>query len=278
MTAEARARLLKKNSKKSFDIAAYRREMEELDYYIGTPSYAEKKAAFDKKYGMFDEEGQDVSDQFRAPYTSKQVEQGLENEPIDIAHGSLKFQQAVAGNQMLKFHPGIVAGQMGLNTFKGYAFPPSVELGKLQRDVAIEAERQMAMEKKVKQKDFLEKVTGFDPIQRKQVKLVLADFDRKDTQTAMHVLHSYPYADNIAVFLVCALFMTLYQLQIIFDADEFYQEFLGIDNRTRPQLRKPMYGIIAFFVAACFVHPCNLGAISLTRAYRIYMRRPLGPP
>lgn len=123
------------------------------------------------------------------------------------------------------------------------------------------------------------RVTGLDVIQRRQMRYMLTDFDYGDRQTAFHVMMTYPYTDWIHAFYMVSVGIMLYYLQIHFNAYDFYDEYLGLDLRQAPSAKKPFIaGITTLVMVFMLFQPLLVASIATTRAYRIIMRRPIGPP
>lgn len=295
-------------------------DIKKLEYYYGTPQYEKLLAEFRRKYGddvdgksgssgdADAEGGQADKTAAGRAYTATEIDRGLESQPIDYLRGSPKLQaQLISGPRA--YDPVTIMQQQGVMRFQGYAFPPTVELGKLKGDKgelkalhdahkthplvarlrkgfnAITGRQDarddyVAMEDKSKEDTHLMyRTLGLDAVQRRQMRYMLTDFDHADRHTAFHVMMSYPYTDWIHVFYMVLVGWCLYQLQVRYGAYEFYDEYLGLDLRQVPRLQKPVLaGITVVVMVFILFQPLLVASIASTRAYRIVMRRPIGPP
>ncbi|GET90380.1 hypothetical protein, conserved [Leishmania tarentolae] len=280
-------------------------DIKKLEYYQGTPQYDKLLADFRAKYGA---EGTATKSAKGPAYTADEVERGLEGQPIDYHHSSHKLQAELLSGPRA-YDPVTIMQQQGVLRFQGYAFPPTVELGKLRGDgdalkalhdahkshplVAL-VRRQvnaligrkdarddhLAMEDKSKEDThLLYRTLGLEAVQRRQMRYMLTDFDYADRNTTFHVMMSYPYTDWLHVFYMVLVGWCLYQLQVRFGAYEFYDEYLGLDLRQVPRMQKPILAGITIVVMVFFLfQPLLVASIATTRAYRIAMKRPIGPP
>lgn len=124
---------------------------QKLEYYFGTPQYPNMLAAFLQEYaeelrGEEEEEmeagskgssrkGEEEGSRKmgESVYSEKEVEQGLEAQPIDYLRSSKKLQLQLHEGPRA-YDPITVLQRQGWMRFQGYAFPPSTELGKLKLD------------------------------------------------------------------------------------------------------------------------------------------------
>lgn len=290
-------------------------DLKQLEYCQGNPEYPKMLDAFRKKYDSPSSEKDcklsDTSSQGFRGYTPLEVEQGLESQPVDFHRASAGLQAKMSVGPF-GYHPVTVLQQQGVMRFQGYAFPPTVELGKLKDLDAAQAlqddlrRRQKGgalakVRRKVNalfgRKDpggnylatshvgpledthFLYLTLGVDAVQRRQLRLMLTDFDYSDRSTTFHILMSYPYADWLHAFYMVLVGWCLYQLQVRYCAYEFYDEYLGLDLRQVPRIERPfLMGLTVVMMVFLFFQPLLIGSIATNRAYRIMMRRPLGPP
>lgn len=289
------------------------RDIKKLEYYQGSPQYPELLRQFREKYGKAkgkdgaaDDAGAEEEEE-RQKYTSEEVSQGLENQPIDFNRTSPLLQAQLSSGPH-GYNPVTIMQQHGVMRFQGYAFPPSTELGKLKgvddikvmqdayRERGLVAavrksfnavvgrrdpkEEYLATEDRVRPDNhLLFRTLKLDAVQRRQMRFMLTDFDYKDRNTAFHVMMSYPYTDWIHVFFMVLVGWCLYKLQLRYGAYEFYDEYLGLDLRQVPNVKKPFIAGITVLVMVFFLfQPLLVGSIATNRAYRILMRRPIGPP
>ncbi|KAG5473760.1 hypothetical protein LSCM1_04390 [Leishmania martiniquensis] len=280
-------------------------DIKKLEYYQGTPQYDELLADFRAKYGV---EGSAKGGAKGPVYTANEVEHGLEGQPIDYHRLSTKLQSKLLSGPRA-YDPVTIMQQHGVLRFQGYAFPPTVELGKLKGDgdelralhnlhkshplveqvrrgmnalVGREDARDdyVAMESKSKEDThLLYRTFGLEAVQRRQIRYMLTDFDHADRNTTFHVMMSYPYTDWIHVFYMMLVGWCLYQLQVSCGAYDFYDEYLGLDLRQVPRLQKPVLaGVTIVVMIFFFFQPLLVASIATTRVYRIVMKRPIGPP
>ncbi|EPY29221.1 hypothetical protein STCU_04664 [Strigomonas culicis] len=198
--------------------------------------------------------------------------------------------------------------QHGVMRFQAYAFPPSTELGALKgvEEVrqAVDAHRGNAVvaaarrrvnallgrrddrddyvatgDRPAEDTHLVYRTLGLDAVQRRQMRFMLTDFDYADRQTSFHVMLSYPYADWLHVLYMCLAGWALYQLQVRYNAYDYYDEFLGLDLRQVPSLQKPfLAGMTVLFMVFFMFQPLLVASIATNRAYRIASKRPIGPP
>ena len=291
-------------------------DIKKLEYYYGTPQYEKLLAEFRKKYGGEGSTGSKENESANGAskvadsrsYTASEVDRGLDKQPIDYLRSSPKLQaQLVSGPRA--YDPVTIMQQQGVMRFQGYAFPPTVELGKLKGDkdqlkALHDAHKShplvarvrksfnaligrkdarddyVAMEGKPKEDTHLiYRTLGLDAVQRRQMRYMLTDFDHADRHTTFHVMMSYPYTYWLHVFYMVLVGWCLYQLQVRYRAYEFYDEYMGLDLRQVPRLEKPVLAGITVVVMVFFLfQPLLVASIATTRAYRIVMRRPIGPP
>ncbi|KAG5490456.1 hypothetical protein JKF63_00576 [Porcisia hertigi] len=287
-------------------------DIKKLEYYQGTPQYDKLLADFRAKYSAQGHgDGAEKSGKRGAEgpvYTAEEVERGLEGQPIDYHHSSMKLQsQLLSGPRA--YDPVTIMQQQGVLRFQGYAFPPTAELGKLKMDGgdlkalhnahrshplvaqvrrginALTGRRDarddyVVMDDKSREDThLLYRTLGLDAVQRRQIRYMLTDFDHADRSTTFHVMMSYPYTDWLHVFYMVLVGWCLYQLQVQCGAYDFYDEYLGLDLRQVPRLQKPVLVAITILVMVFFLfQPLSVASIATTRAYRIAMRRPIGPP
>ncbi|CAM39959.1 conserved hypothetical protein [Leishmania braziliensis MHOM/BR/75/M2904] len=280
-------------------------DIKKLEYYQGTPHYDKLLADFRAKYNA----EQTPKKGAKGPvYMADEVERGLEGQPIDYHHSSTKLQaQLLSGPRA--YDLVTIMQQQGVMRFQGYAFPPTAELGKLKGDgdglkalhdahkshpLVAQVRRGMnaligrndarddyvAMEDKSKEDThLLYRTLGLGAVQRRQLRYMLTDFDHADRNTTFHVMMSYPYTDWLHVFYMMLVGWCLYQLQVRCGAYDFYDEYLGLDLRQVPRLQKPVLaGITIIVMVFFFFQPLLVASIATTRAYRIAMKRPIGPP
>ncbi|KPI89825.1 hypothetical protein ABL78_1088 [Leptomonas seymouri] len=289
-------------------------DIKKLEYYYGTPQYEKLLADFRKKYGgdgntndTSTEDGINRAASGRT-YTAPEVDRGLDTQPIDYLRSSPKLQaELVSGPRA--YDPVTIMQQQGVMRFQGYAFPPTVELGKLKGDSdqlkalhdkhrshPLVARVRRGFNALIGRKDarddyvvagdrpkedthLIYRTLGLDAVQRRQMRYMLTDFDHADRHTAFHVMMSYPYTDWLHVFYMVLVGWSLYQLQVRWGAYEFYDEYMGLDLRQVPRLEKPVLaGITIALMVFLLFQPLLVASIATTRAYRIVMRRPIGPP
>lgn len=142
------------------------------------------------------------------------------------------------------------------------------------------ADRFLSAQSSLKQDTHLMyRVFGIDAMQRRQLRFMLTDFDCADRHIAFHVMMSYPHTDWLHAFYMILVGCLLYQCQIGCHAYELYDEYLGLDLRQVPSMKKPVIACVTFFFMVYFMfQPLLVASIASTRAYRIVMRRPIGPP
>nr|CCC89866.1 conserved hypothetical protein [Trypanosoma congolense IL3000] len=274
-------------------------DLRRLEYYQGTAQYPDMLKEFRSKYfpeGKMEDGGDSGSTPSRPLYTAEELERGLEAQPIDFLRASDKLKMELTSGPRA-YDPVVIMQQFGVMRFKGYAFPPTLELGKLRDregnvlDPGKSAEGLLSNMsqgvsatttlhlREYKDKPVLSRVLGLDDLQRRQVKAVLSDFDYSDHHTTYHVMMSYPYTDWLHVFYMVSIGLMLYELQICYDAYDFYDEYLGLDLRQVPELKKPFLVVVTVSVMVMVMfHPLLLASIATTRLYRIAMKRPIGPP
>ncbi|KPA80443.1 putative mitochondrial hypothetical protein [Leptomonas pyrrhocoris] len=281
-------------------------DIKKLEYYYGTQQYEKQLADFRKKYG---EDGNDYSKAAGGrTYTAHEVDRGLDTQPIDYLRSSPKLQvQLVSG--LRAYDPVTIMQQQGVMRFQGYAFPPTVELGKLKGDsdhlkVLHDAHKSHPLVVRVRRSfnaligrtdarddyvaegdkpkedtHLMYRTLGLDAVQRRQMRYMLTDFDHADRHTTFHVMMSYPYTDWLHVFYMVLVGWCLYQLQVRWGAYGFYDEYMGLDLRQAPRLEKPLLaGITVTVMVFLLFQPLLVASVATTRAYRIIMRRPIGPP
>ncbi|KAH9599012.1 hypothetical protein LSM04_005785 [Trypanosoma melophagium] len=273
------------------------RDLRRLEYYQGSPQYPQLLQEFRDKYGVSNNE--DTSNGDRSNdylYTQEELSRGLEAQPIDYLRTTNKLKVELASGPRA-YDPVVIMQQQGVMRFQGYAFPPTTELGKLRDsdgNVIHTIEDRNMLKKHIKQnmssdlkeqlnrgKDnhIVYRVLGLDAVQRRQVRAMLSDFDYSDRHTAFHVMMSYPYTDWLHVFYMVMIGLTLYKFQLRYGAYEFYDEYLGLDLRQVPRLKKPFLAVLTTLVMVIFLFkPLLIASIATTRFYRIAMRRPIGPP
>ncbi|EPY25092.1 hypothetical protein AGDE_12024 [Angomonas deanei] len=258
-------------------------ELKKLEYYEGSPKYPEMLREFLEKYGG-DSPEQEV-DEAKA-YSKEEVEMGLEAQPLDYLRGSSKLQAHLLSGAR-QYDPITVMQQQGVMRFQGYAFPPSTELGKLKNieDVksVVDSHKDKSFlssvrrsfnaltgkqsdkddyvatgDKPVEDTHLLYRTLGLDAVQRRQMRFMLTDFDYADRQTAFHVMMTYPYTDWIHVIYMVLVGVALYELQVRYEAYEFYDEYMGLDLRQVPGMKKPLLAAITIGVMA-FSFPAFTG-------------------
>lgn len=123
---------------------------QKLEYYFGTPQYPGMLASFREKYAaeLHGEEEQggglgNASSKAERKgrgrifgervYTEREVQQGLDAQPIDYLRSSKKLQMELH-NGPRAYDPITMLQRQGWMRFQGYAFPPSTELGTLKLD------------------------------------------------------------------------------------------------------------------------------------------------
>ncbi|EAN89620.1 hypothetical protein TcCL_NonESM07609 [Trypanosoma cruzi] len=292
-------------------------DLRRLEYYQGTPQYQELLEEFRAKYesseknniggdsnrsissssGINDSDGGPIGGEaMERSYSLAEVKQGLEAQPIDYLRASKPLKVELSSGPRA-YDPVTVMQKLGVMRFQGYAFPPTTELGKLRdsegrelqsnvenhalrdymcQNVSSTIKAQLAGNQ---DRHLLYRTLGIDAVQRRQVRAMLSDFDYADRQTAFHVMMSYPYTDWIHVFYVVLVGLALYELQTRCGAYEFYDEYLGLDLRQVPRLKKPfLVGVTVMVMVVALFHPLLVASIATTRFYRIFMRRPIGPP
>ncbi|RHW73768.1 hypothetical protein DPX39_030049300 [Trypanosoma brucei equiperdum] len=229
-------------------------------------------------------------------YTQEELARGLESQPIDYLRASSKLKVELTSGPRA-YDPVLVMQQMGVMRFQGYAFPPTTELGRLcdsdgklpdSSEGAHRFAKYVAQTAPTAIKDQLKgnedrhilyRTMGLDVVQRRQVKAMLSDFDHGDRHTSYHVMMSYPYADWLHVFYMVLVGVAIYEMQVRFCAYDFYDEYLGLDLRQVPKLKKPFLVTVTVVVmVVALFHPLLLVSIATTRLYRIAMKRPVGPP
>ncbi|RNF04049.1 hypothetical protein TraAM80_05326 [Trypanosoma rangeli] len=100
-------------------------------------------------------------------------------------------------------------------------------------------------------KHLLYRTLGIDAVQRRQLRAMLSDFDHAYRQTAFHVMMLYPYTDWVHVLYMVLAGLALYNLQSCCGAYEFYDEYLGLDLRQMPRLKKPFLAGVTVSSSAC---------------------------
>ncbi|EKF33066.1 hypothetical protein MOQ_003073 [Trypanosoma cruzi marinkellei] len=293
-------------------------DLRRLEYYQGTPQYQELLEEFRAKYdfseknnisgdsssrsssssgGISGSDGGPIGGEaMERSYSQAEVKQGLQAQPIDYLRASKQLKVELNSGPRA-YDPVTVMQKLGVMRFQGYAFPPTTELGKLRDSEGRELQSNMEnhalrdymcqnVSSTIKaqlaggqDKHLLYRTLGIDAVQRRQVRAMLGDFDYADRQTAFHVMMSYPYTDWIHVFYVVLVGLALYELQARCGAYEFYDEYLGLDLRQVPRLKKPfLVGVTVMVIVVALFHPLLVASIATTRFYRIFMRRPIGPP
>ncbi|ORC90165.1 uncharacterized protein TM35_000092150 [Trypanosoma theileri] len=273
------------------------RDLRRLEYYQGSPQYPQLLQEFRDKYGVNNNEDVSKSDKFGDRlYTQEELSRGLEAQPIDYLRTTKKLKVELSSGPRA-YDPVVVMQQHGVMQFQGYAFPPTIELGKLRDsdgNVVDTIEDKKLLKEHIRQnmssdlkkrldggKDnhIVHRVLGLDAIQRRQVRAMLSDFDYADRHTAFHVMMSYPYTDWLHVFYMVMVGLALYNFQVRYGAYEFYDEYLGLDLRQVPTLKKPFLAVMTTLVMVVFLFkPLLIASIATTRFYRIALRRPIGPP
>lgn len=285
---------------------------QKLERSFGFAEYPDLLAAFQKEYEVELRSGKQASEEDRV-YTEEEERSGLKFQPVDYQRSSKKLQLHLQSGPRA-YDPITVLQQQGMMRFQGYAFPPTTELGKLKGDEdwsavdhryrhgsgssgAIGVVRR-AFYAMVGRDDprhqhivpapnagerqdtsLIYRMTRLDVVQRRQMKYMLTDFDYGDRQTAFHVMMTYPYTDWIHVFYMLATGISLYYLQLHFNAYDFYDEYLGLDLRQAPSAKKPFIaGLTTMVMVFILFQPLLVASIATTRIYRIIRRRPIGPP
>ncbi|CCW59618.1 unnamed protein product [Phytomonas sp. EM1] len=277
-------------------------DVKRLEYYQGTSKFPELLKEFREKYQRYD------PNQSEAKSRSAEDGSGHETkEPVDYQHLSAKLKAQLSAGPHA-YHPISLMEHHGLVRFQGYAFPPSVELGNLKdgHDIARlqgsyrkkgalallrrsfnalvgrpdRSDEYLATDGNAKEDThIIYRTLGLDAVQRRQMRFMLSDFDHSDRNTSFHVMMSYPYADWLHVFFMVFVGCCLYQLQVRLDAYDFYDEYLGLDLRQVPSLKKPFLVVVTAVVMVFFLfQPLLVASIATNRTYRIAMRRPIGPP
>lgn len=278
-------------------------DLKKLEYFYGSPQYEEMLQEFREKYGSDQTASEAAREQ---PFSASEVAQGLQGQPIDFARASPKLQSVIASGPRA-YDPVIVMQQYGMLRYQGYAFPPSTVLGKLKSAEDVKAlqdahrgnravravrrtfysligrpdtrESHLATSESKEDTHIAHRVLGLDAVQRRQMRFMLTDFDYSDKQATFHVMMSYPYTDWIHAFYMVLIGWALYELQRRCGAYEFYDEYLGLDLRQVPSAKKPvLVAITVFVMIGVLFQPLLIASVATTRAYRIFMRRPIGPP
>ncbi|ESL07337.1 hypothetical protein TRSC58_04975 [Trypanosoma rangeli SC58] len=282
-------------------------DIRRLEYYQGTSQYQRLLEDFRTKYGSCEADtistgesrgggGPNGGETTERSYSQEEVQRGLEEQPIDYLRSSNKLKVELSSGPRA-FDPVIVMQKLGVMRFQGYAFPPTTELGKLRDSEgrALEPNVEHSVLKDYmrqsvsstintqlvggQDKHILYRTLGLDAVQRRQLRAMLSDFDHADRQTAFHVMMSYPYTDWVHVLYMVLVGLALYNLQSRCGAYEFYDEYLGLDLRQVPRLKKPfLAGVTVAVMIVALFHPLLVASIATTRFYRIFMRRPIGPP
>ncbi|KEG14415.1 hypothetical protein DQ04_00481100 [Trypanosoma grayi] len=273
-------------------------DLRRLEYYQGTPQYSQILEEFRAKYGSTSN-GSDAERGAGADqrlYSQEETQSGLESQPIDYLRASTKLKVELASGPRA-YDPVVVMQQLGVMRYQGYAFPPTTELGSLRdRDgkvILSSSEGNMigghlhknvssAMKTQLggsQDNSLIYRTLGLDAVQRRQVRAMLSDFDYSDRHTAFHVMMSYPYTDWLHVLYMVLIGVALYTLQVHCNAYGFYDEYLGLDLRQVPRLKKPFLALVTVvFMSVVLFRPLLVASIATTRLYRIAMKRPIGPP
>ncbi|RNF03224.1 uncharacterized protein Tco025E_08226 [Trypanosoma conorhini] len=285
-------------------------DLRRLEYYQGAPQYQQLLEEFRSKYGSSEASNSTVGESGGGgggsspnggeatgrSYNQAEVQRGLEEQPIDYLRSSNKLKVELSSGPRA-YDPVVLMQRLGVMRFQGYAFPPTTEVGKLrgregralepsvEHDTLKDYMRQSVSSTIKTQlaggqdKQLLYRTLGLDAVQRRQVRAMLSDFDYSDRQTAFHVMMTYPYTDWVHVFYMVLVGLALYTLQLRCGAYEFYDEYLGLDLRQVPRLKKPfLAGVTVVVMVVALFHPLLVASIASTRLYRIFMRRPIGPP
>eukprot|EP00658_Telonema_sp_P-2_P034317 TRINITY_DN25062_c0_g1_i1.p1 TRINITY_DN25062_c0_g1~~TRINITY_DN25062_c0_g1_i1.p1 ORF type:complete len:386 (-),score=100.87 TRINITY_DN25062_c0_g1_i1:348-1505(-) len=266
-----------------------RKDLQELNYWKDAAGYDDRLAAFQRKYPSHDPDtGAPIVRQ--GLYSSEEIRAGLEGEPLDLRRASPALQAQLSTNPVSTYHPSILANDLMAsrrlkpNTGLDYQSAQAKEMLALQEEMAKhmslrkEAGENTSVSPRKDQRGALERITGLDPVQQKQVKLCMADFDVKDGMTTLHVMQSYPYVDGLTYITVMMIMASMIFLQDYYNMIDYYEEVIGLDSRTFPRARRYIYvGVTCLFLAVA-LQPITVGCIFATRVYRIALRRPVGPP
>ena len=271
--------------------AQLQRDLRELSFWKDANGYEERLAAFQAKYPTHDPEtGAPLTR--KGLYSEAEIAAGLEGQPLDLRRASPALQAQFASNPVANFHPSILANDLlSQKTNKPgggltYESPQAKEL----RDLEAEMARHMALRQRAsvegdlaprtepEQRGIVERVTGLDPVQQKQVRLCMSDFDLKDGMATLHVMHTYPHVDGLTCIIAISIGATLLYLQDRMHLIDYYEEVIGLDTRTFPRAKRYVYMAATCVTLAVLMHPITVGSIFATRVYRIAMRRPIGPP
>lgn len=211
-------------------------------------------------------------------YTSRELAMGLESEPIDFARLSPKLQYGV---ELANAMPWVVKGAPGTQGIdKGYHFSPMQEIGKLKMgtiDLSAVSKDTTRMLNPEADKSLL-RFLGLDPVQRHQVRHVFSDLDKGDSLAALHVIRTYPYGRHLLYLLFFGTVYAIYIFHWRWDVMYFYDEYLGIDFLQVPYLKSHLYRVMSLIFALTLCGWLTFLAIGMTRSYRIWRRRPIGPP
>ncbi|CCW67401.1 unnamed protein product [Phytomonas sp. Hart1] len=250
-------------------------DVKQLEYYHGTAKYPELLNKFRDKYQNYN------SNQFQGKSMPTKANDSRETkEPVDYQHLSEKLKaQLYTGPH--SYHPISLMEQHGVFRFQGYAFPPSLELGNLKSELDLTKLHASYQSKGVlallrrsfnalvglpdtrdaylatydrakEDKHIIYRTLGLDAVQRRQMRFMLSDFDHADRHTSFHVMMTYPYADWLHVFFMVFVGWCLYKLQLHLNAYDFYDEYLGLDLRQVPSLKKPFLVIMTTVVMVFF--------------------------
>lgn len=253
-----------------------RQDIEKLEYFQGSPKYQKLLEEFREKYTA--EELAAATQEVRT-YTDVEKAAGLEGEPLDLNRLSAVSHAKVTDGPG-QYHPINLMQQAGVGLYDGYAFSPSLELGKLNLDTSLASDSLKHQVSGGAHKDtsLLFKYFGVTDIQRRQIRLCLSDIDKRDTGVSIHVMMSYPYSDWLFYFYLTVGWLCLYYGQKKVKAYEFYDEYLGLDLRQVSRLQKPLLAFISAVILMTFLlQPIVLSTIATTRIYRILLKRPIGP-
>nr|CCC47258.1 conserved hypothetical protein, fragment [Trypanosoma vivax Y486] len=266
-------------------------DIRQLEYHQGTPQFPELLRDFRSKYGSGDPL------ESTCMYTREDIDRGLETQPIDYLRASNKLKVELTSGPRA-YDPITVMQQYGvMRGFRGMPSLPTTEVGKLRdsKGRVLECPEQLkhlknlsgwstsgAIEARIgpdRDINVFHRVLGLNALQLQKAKAMLSDFDYGDRHTAYHVMMSYPYTDWLHAFYMVLIGVLIYELQVRCDAYEFYDEYLGLDLRQVPQLKKPvLVAVSVVLMVAVLFHPLIVVSVATTRFYRIALNRPVGPP
>ena len=246
-------------------------EMKKISYFEGTPKHAQMVADFKKKY-MDQKKQMDA-----AYYSSDEIAVGRVGEPVDFDRLSPALQHEINTNNILPW----VAKGAGIGKDMGYHFSPLKEIGKIKMgsiDLSVASPDTVKMLQAGEDRSLAFRLLGLDAVQRHQIRFMFSDLPKGDNISAFHVLRSYPYAKYLYNFLFIVVMILLYKGQKRFNVMAVYDEYCGLDFIQAPKLENPLYSFMSFMYAALLAPFIIWGVIGTNRMYRIWRRRPIGPP